>query len=164
MIAVLTADGFIAKDPKHSAAWASKGDRGFFVELTKRAGVVIMGKNTYETMQKPLPDRLNIVYSKDTTYEGVEITTKEPAELLDDLEKRGYTEAAIIGGQQIFTMFMEQKLIDTAYFTMEPVFFGQGITLFGKPMDVELEFKTMKIKYLKKHATNTFLFEYNVVK
>ena len=139
LIAALSADGFIAKDSGHLADWTSKEDKKFFMEITKKVGVIIMGQNTYETIGKPLPDRLNIVYSYDKKYEGVEVTQKNPKELLEDLEKRGYREVVIGGGSQIYTMFMEKGLVDTLYLSVEPVIFGKGLTLFDKELDIKLE-------------------------
>jgi len=63
IITAISADGFIARDSHHPAVWTSKEDKKRFVEITKRAGVVIMGLNTFRTLPKPLKDRLNIVYS-----------------------------------------------------------------------------------------------------
>jgi dihydrofolate reductase len=51
IIAALTADGFIAKGSDHlSVEWTSKEDRKFFSDRTKKAGVVVMGLNTYKTI------------------------------------------------------------------------------------------------------------------
>ena len=159
LIAALSADGFIAKDSGHLADWTSKEDKKFFMETTKKAGVIIMGQNTYETIGKPLPDRLNIVYSYDKEYEGVEVTQKNPKELLLDLEKRGYKEVAITGGSQIYTMFMEQGLIDKLYLSVEPVIFGKGMTLFNKELDIKLELISSQ-----KLGSQTTLFEYSTIK
>ena len=157
IIAALTADGFIGKNSAHAVDWTSKEDKRFFVEMTKKAGVIIMGQNTYETIKKPLSGRLNIVYSRDKEYEGVEITQKDPKELLQDLEKRGYQEIAIGGGAAIYTMFMEQGLVDKLYLSIEPVLFGKGITLFNKELDLKLSL--ISLKQLGEH---TVLLEYNV--
>jgi dihydrofolate reductase len=159
LIAAITADGFIAKDSAHLADWTSKEDKQFFVEMTKKAGAVVMGQNTYETIGKPLPGRLNIVYSRDKEYEGVEMTKKDPRELLLDLEKRGYKEAAIGGGATVYTMFMEANLVDKLYLSVEPVLFGKGIPLFNKELDIKLELVSAK-----KLGEQTTLLEYNVVK
>src|SRR3989344_1882241 len=123
LIAAITADGFIAKNSAHNPSWTGKEDKKFFVERTKQAGVVIMGSKTFEVMGRPLKDRLNIVYSRDTNkkYEGVEVTNKPPEELLADLEARGYKEAAICGGSNIYTMFLKAGLLDTLYITIEPL-------------------------------------------
>ena len=167
LIVAITADGFIAKTPSNGETWnyTSKGDRGVFVEITKHAGVIVMGSATYKTIGKPLPDRLNIIYSRTPKkIEGVEVTKKDPEELLKDLESRGYNEVAIIGGAQIFTLFMERKLVDKVYLTIEPLFFGKGVNLFTKDLPAQLEFKSAKVKYLKKQGTNTVILEYDVKK
>ena len=158
LIAALSADGFIAKNSGHLADWTSKEDKQFFVEMTKRAGVVVMGQNTYETIGRPLPGRLNVVYSKDKEYEGVEVTQKDPKELLADLEKRGYEEAAIGGGATIYTMFMEAGLVDRLYLSIEPVLFGKGMSLFNKELDANLQ-----LENVSKLGEQTILLEYNVV-
>jgi len=159
IIAALSADGFIAKNSGYLADWTSKEDKRFFVEMTKKAGVIVMGQNTYETIGKPLPDRLNIVYSYDKEYEGVEVTKRDPKELLQDLEKRGYHEVGIVGGAAIYTMFMESGLIDRLYISIEPILFGKGITLFNKEFDSRLAL--ISFKQLGKE---TVLLEYNVLK
>lgn len=159
LIAALSADGFIAKDSGHLADWTSNEDKRFFVEITKKAGVIIMGQNTYETIGKPLPDRLNIVYSYDKEYEGVEVTQKNPKELLLDLEERGYKEVVIGGGAQIYTMFMEQGLVDKLYLSIEPVIFGKGMTLFNKELDIKLQLENES-----KLGDQTILLEYTIVK
>lgn len=158
IIAALTADGFIAKNAAHSPMeWTSKKDKQFFSQRTKQAGVVVFGKNTYETIAKPLSGRLNIVYSRDKTYEGTEVTQKDPMELLRNLEKRGYSEVAICGGSTIYTMFMQAGAVDTLYLTIEPVLFGQGMNLFNKEVD-----KNLTLISTTKLEDNTLLLEYGV--
>lgn len=142
IIAAVSADGFIAKDPDHLATWTSKEDKKRFVELTKKSGVIIMGSTTYKTIGRPLKDRLNIVYSNKGNIpnsEGVEVTNLEPAELLKSLHARGYKEVAICGGSQIYTKFLEAKLVDRIFLTIEPIIFGQGMSLFTKQLEYKLE-------------------------
>ena len=173
LIAAITADGFIAKNPGHvSRDWTSKEDKKFLIESTKRAGVVVMGLNTYRTMRRPFPDRLNIVYSDtkenlapDPTDEWaskggpVEATQAEPADLLKDLESRGYEESAIVGGATIYTMFMEAGLIDKLYLTIEPIIFGSGMHLFNKDLEINLTLDSVQ-----KLGEQTILLEYSVVR
>ncbi|MDA1337509.1 MAG: dihydrofolate reductase family protein [bacterium] len=159
LIAALSADGFIGKDSGHLADWTSKEDKKFFVETTKKAEAIIMGENTYETIKRPLPGRLNIVYSRDKEYEGVEVTKEDPKNLLLSLAKRGYNEVAICGGSQIYTMFMEQGLIDKLYLSIEPVIFGKGIPLFNRELDFKLNLVSES-----KLGEQTILLEYNVLK
>ena len=160
LIAAITADGFIAKSSDHLVAWTSKEDKKFFVEKTKEAGVVIMGLNTYKTIGKPLPDRLNIVYSRtEKDLEGVEVTEDEPSKLLNNLAERGYKEVAITGGAQIYTMFMEAGLVDKVYLTVEPILFGYGMSLFTKRLDIKL-----KLQSTQKLNDSTVTLEYDIVR
>ena len=158
LIAAVTADGFIARNSSHLASWTSKEDKQFFIEKTKKAGVVVMGLNTFKTMGKALPGRQNIVYAPPgTALEGVEITQDDPKTLLAKLEQKGFKEVAICGGATIYTMFMEAGLVDKLYLTMEPVLFGNGIHLFNKELDKKLEL--LSIQKLNEQAV---LLEYNV--
>ena len=161
IIAALTADGFIARDAGQiSTDWTSKEDKKFFSERTKQAGVVVFGYNTYKTIGKPLRNRLNIVYSnKEEKINGVEITQKEPKDLLRELAARGFKEVAICGGSTIYTMFMEAGVVDKLYLTLEPVLFGSGMTLFNKKFD-----KKLKLISISKLEEGTILLEYNVIK
>lgn len=138
IIAAVTADGFIARDEKHSAFWTSKDDKKRFVEITKRTGIVVMGSTTYATLPRPLKERVNIVYSKSKTFEGAETTQKAPLELLEELEGRGFKEVAICGGSKIYTMFMKANVVDRVFLTIEPLMFGKGIGLFTEELQHKL--------------------------
>lgn len=162
IIAALSADGYIARDSSApSTAWTGKADKKRFVELTRRAGVVVMGQNTWKTLGgKALKDRLNIVYSPEPLPdlpEGVEITSKSPAELLAELEGRGFKEIAICGGSQIYTMFMKSGLVSKLHLTIEPILFGDGVRLFKEVMDHRL-----KLENFTQADSGTLLLEYSV--
>jgi dihydrofolate reductase len=159
IIAAVSADGFIAKDTQHSPMyWSSKADKKRFVELTKRAGVVVMGSSTYKTIGQPLKERINIVYSKNHNFEGIEVTQKSPIELINDLEARGFKEVAICGGSQIYTMFMKAGVVDTLYITVEPILFGKGISIFNDDLHYKLVLQNSQIS----DSTGTLLTEYKV--
>lgn len=159
IIAAVTADGFIAKDTQHSPFnWTSRADKKRFIELTKRAGVVVMGSATYKTIGQPLKERVNIVYSKSQKFEGVEITQDKPLDLLKKLEERGFKEVAICGGSQIYTMFMKAGVVDTVYLTLEPIMFGKGITLFNDDLKYRLKLKSAQTS----ESTGALLLEYSV--
>lgn len=167
IIAAITADGFIAKDLAQSPlSWRSKGDRNSFIEKTKKPGLaVIMGLNAAKASKKPLPGRQNIIYCERPEdlpnwkeYSEWEVTQKEPAELLNDLERRGFSEVAVCGGSYIYTMFMKSGLVQKLYLTVEPWFFGKGISLFREDLNQKLEL--VSCKNLEK---DTILLEYNVM-
>lgn len=162
IISCLTADGYIGKNSAHAAVWTSQADKKRFIEITKRAGVVVMGQNTWFTLGgKPLKDRLNIVYSPtplENLPPGVEVTMKSPADLLSELEKRGHKDIAICGGSQIYTMFMKSGLVSKLYLTIEPIVFGDGMRLFKEDMDFKL-----KLDKIEHTPEGTVLLDYSVV-
>lgn len=161
IIAALSADGFIAKNnTEPSTKWTSKEDTKFFIERTKKAGVMVMGSTTFETFgAKPLPGRRTIIYSKSKKYEGVETISETPKDLLARLEKEGVKEVAICGGSSIYTLFAENNVVDKMYLTIENVVFGDGAKLFNKKVDMDLELvKSEQI------GPNTIVLEYNVLK
>jgi len=158
IIAALTLDGFIAKDSDHLASWTSKADKKRFVELTNRAGVMVMGRKTFETIGRALKNRKTIVYSKkDALFPGTETSSLPPVELIKKLEAEGYKEVAICGGSQIYTLFMQSGVVTHLYLTVEPVLFGTGITLFNESLDAHL-----KLVSVEKTEHNTLLLDYIV--
>lgn len=149
IIAAVTADGKIAKNSKHNVDWTSKEDKDLFRSETKKAGVVIFGSKTYGAMGKELPGRLNIImtknpkkYSDKEKKEVLEFTSKSPKAILDNLAKRGYNKVIIGGGSDIYSLFLQSKLVDEIYLTIVPKIFGKGINLFKdmniKEMNLEL--------------------------
>jgi dihydrofolate reductase len=165
IIAAHTADGYIAPASSDgqampSTVWTSGADKKKFVELTKKAGVIIMGLTTYGTIGKPLPNRLNVVYAPKGTppIPGVMMTDLPPRELLAELSRQGHQEAAICGGSTIYTMFMEAGVVDRIYLTVEPKVFGKGLTLFNKPVTRDLSLTSVE-----KLADNVLFLEYKVL-
>lgn len=169
IIAAQTIDGFIARDADHlSTRWTSKEDAAFFTETTQRAGVCIMGATTFRTINRPLPGRLTIVYTRNpeefAQFDDSEVRTTQakPEDLLKELEEEGFNEVAICGGSAIYTMFMEAGLVDSMYLTKEPVVFGKGVPLFNRVLDIagrlilneviELSEQTKVFHYLVNHA------------
>ncbi|MGB9609016.1 MAG: dihydrofolate reductase family protein [Minisyncoccia bacterium] len=163
IIAATSLDGYIAQlENDSSFSWTSPEDKKFFIERTKKAKVVVFGKKTFETIKKPLKERLNIVYSNDLNFkpEGVEITQKNPCELLTELERRGFSEVAICGGASIYTLFMESGCVNEIYLTLEPIIFGSGIKLFNK----QINYKFQLLEFKKLNDFGTLLLRYKVLK
>jgi dihydrofolate reductase len=151
LIAALTADGFIGRDAAHnSTRWTSSEDAAWFNQRSTQAGVVVMGRSTYDTIGRPLPNRVTIVYSRSATDSLVEdqdqldknqvyYTQMKPKELVQKLASLGFSEVAVSGGASIYTQFVQAGLVETLYLTIEPILFGAGVRLFNQPLDLELE-------------------------
>lgn len=85
-------------------------DQKFFRETTT-GGVVVMGRKTFESFpkQRPLPNRVNIVLSRDPSFhpEGVIVAAGEEA--LDCvLEQHTGKKVFLIGGAQIYRTFLSR--------------------------------------------------------
>lgn len=135
LIAAMTIDGKIARDEAHFVNWSSREDKKLFISISKRAGVLIMGHNTYKTLPAPLPGRLHIVLTSDLSDKvdrpgEVEFTNRAPVDIVEGLVARGYTEAALTGGAQINALFLKSNLVDEIWLTVEPLIFGVGLDLF----------------------------------
>lgn len=95
--------------------WKIKGEQKQFKELTM-GNAVVMGRNTYEEIGHPLPDRLTIVVSKTKAFEGENLTTA--ASLGDAILKAkemGYDDIFIAGGQKLYEEGI--KVADKMYLT-----------------------------------------------
>lgn len=161
IIAAETKDGFIARhDSEISTNWTSKEDKKFFVEKTKQAGVVIMGRKTFDTFGRPLKERRNIVMTRqDIKIPEAEVTNESPEELINRLEKEGVKEVAILGGAEIYKLFIEKNLIDKVYLTQENINFGNGVPFLPQELRQKLNLVSSVIL-----SPNTVLFEYEVQK
>ncbi|MEI8052160.1 MAG: dihydrofolate reductase [Bacteroidota bacterium] len=82
--------------------WHLPNDLKFFKNTTW-GGVVIMGRKTFESVNKPLPGRLNIVITsnKDWAAENV-VTANSLEEALEKATAAHYKEIFIIGGGEIY--------------------------------------------------------------
>lgn len=92
--------------------WHFKEDMQFFKKTTMGAAV-IMGRKTFESLPKALPNRRNIVISSNSNYQA------EGAQVVDSIEKAiQLTEnekSFIIGGESIYKAFLPYA--DTVYLT-----------------------------------------------
>ena len=134
-MAAVTLDGKIARHAAHLSDWTSPEDKKLFRTETRRAGVIIMGHNTFRTFRRPLPGRLHIVLTRDLADKAnirgvVEYTAASPAAIVADLARRGYARAMLVGGAQVNALFLAADLVDEIWLTVEPVIFGQGVALF----------------------------------
>ena len=87
-----------------SIPWHIPEDLKYFQSNTLYS-TVIMGRNTYESIGKPLPNRKNIVItSSKNKFQGIEICSNIK-DLIENL-KNSEDEIFIIGGEKIYSEFM----------------------------------------------------------
>lgn len=105
MISLISALGNKRAIGKNNALlWDIPEDMKRFRELTK-GKPIIMGKKTFESIGKPLPNRKNIIlaFKKDFDAPGCYIATT-PDEALRLAE--GSEEVMVIGGAMVYTLFL----------------------------------------------------------
>lgn len=161
LIMAMTADGKIAKNSTQLANWTSHEDKKLFVEISKQHSVIMMGENTFNTFPKPLPGRLNVVFTKQENPEEineVKWVSGEPEKVLEELEILGYKSALLGGGATLNSLFLKNKLINEIILTVEPKIFGSGLSLFNEDINADLELITME-----KLNENTIMLKYKVI-
>ncbi|MEQ7918894.1 dihydrofolate reductase [Xanthomonas sp. WHRI 1810A] len=103
----------------NSMPWHLPADFKYF-KATTLGKPIIMGRNTWDSLGRPLPGRLNLVVSrqKGLTLEGAEVFTSldaaiERAEAWAN--EQGVSEIMLIGGAQLYTLGLPQA--DRLYLT-----------------------------------------------
>lgn len=152
LLAAVTANGFIARSTNELANWTSKEDKKLFVEETKKAGVMLMGRTTFATIGKALPGRLIVVLTEKpnevTTVPGsVETASGDLKTILDGLEKRGFTSVVIAGGSNVYSQFLNAGLVDEILLTVETVMFTDGVRL-AQNLNHELSLALLDVQKL----------------
>ena len=100
----------IGKDGK--MPWFIDGELRRFRELTT-GNVVIMGRKTIEAIGKPLPNRVNIVISRDKNYDGC-IMARSFDEAMEKARETGL-EIYITGGSTVYAPAID--IVDKMYIT-----------------------------------------------
>lgn len=154
LIMAATADGIIAHNESHFPDWTCPADKKMFKQISQQAGVLIMGRRTYDTINKPLPGRLNVVMTRHperyASSENLFYFNGTPGQLLEQLTAKGFETAVLAGGAIINTLFVESGHIDEILLTISPKLFGKGLTLFSKALDLELEL--LETRHLEPHT------------
>lgn len=97
-----------------SLPWKLSADMSRFRTLTIADGfnAVIMGRKTWDSLPekyKPLPERLNIVMSRNTSWKNENAESAlYPGRAIEIAYANGCDECWIIGGAQIYNMYLDR--------------------------------------------------------
>jgi len=143
LLMAVTADGMIARDSSQIIDWTGKEDKKYFVHITRKSGVMIMGSKTFDMIGKALPGRKNIVMTRNKSRKSNDknliFTDKAPGTIINGLKAQGVETVVLIGGSIVNTLFLKENLIDEIHITIVPKIFGKGLPLFDKSFDTKLE-------------------------
>jgi dihydrofolate reductase len=130
IIVAAASNGAIGGDNK--MLWHMPTDMKYFKNMTTNH-TVIMGRKSYDALGKPLPNRVNIVISKNENYElngCYTVTSLEQAfnlaqELYANNDETTEQQIFVIGGAQIYKLAM--PIVDKLYVTeIKGVFDGDA--------------------------------------
>ena len=120
---------------KNNIPWHYKEDFKYFKRITsglskEKKNVVIMGMNTFRSIGKPLPGRINLVFDRDTKHmeqkadnlfhinDGYMMDDDSTCKLfLDVLNGHDYNEIFVIGGQRVYEQTIGSSFLDKVYLT-----------------------------------------------
>ncbi len=141
-------DGYIARENGDVDWLPTNTDSGYF-DFYKSIDTVIMGKKTYDQIltfgKYPYKGKKSYVLTRDET-----LTKDENVEFSSDLgvftrTLNSSSEANIwlIGGAELISSFLRNKLIDEIILSVIPIVLGKGIPLFQK-IDKEIKLELIK--------------------
>lgn len=115
IIAAITDNNALGKDNK--LLFRLKKDMAHFKNITTD-NVVIMGRKTYESIGKTLPNRVNIVLSRNMES-NEDFYTFDSIEKAIEWSKENYPqkEIFIIGGASVYDKALKDDIVDKLYMT-----------------------------------------------
>ena len=157
IIAAVSINNVIGNNNK--LIWKLSNDLKRFRNLTTNHSV-IMGRKTFESLPNPLPNRDNIVITRDTNYSKPNIQVCSSIENAINLTKTD-TQPFIIGGGEIYTQTINivdkieltrvhEEFDGDAYFPEIPLDIFELINEENYNSDLENEFDYSYLTYKKK--------------
>jgi dihydrofolate reductase len=128
-----------------------------------------MGRKTYEAVKRHMvfqKNQLRIVmtshpelYATQTIPHKLEFTDESPQELVMRVSKNGYKTMLLVGGGTLNTAFFKSKLVNELFLTIEPILFGDGISIVTKDCpDIRLQLLSIK----RLNPRGTLLLRYRI--
>lgn len=171
MVMVSSVDGRTTQgNNKNIYTWSSAEDQQYFFSLIKKNNLIVMGRETYETISpriKLQENKLRIVltrypekYLSKAVKGQLEFSHETPKQLVKRLSLLGYKAILVVGGSLINGLFLKEKLVDELFLTIEPRIFGNGKNI----VEGQLLNKSLQLISVKKlNKAGTLLLKYRVI-
>ena len=168
LIAVISLDGRIARPGQSGAGFASAADQIWFRRSLLEFDCSVMGRRTFGTIREQVigradTKRLRVVMTRDVATHrqdaipnALEFSSDEPGSILGDLARRGRKKCALLGGGEVYRLFVQAGLVDALWLTLEPVVIGAGTPLIDGATP-ETHFRLAETRHLSK---DTLLLNY----
>jgi len=147
-------DGFIARkdgDIDWLVKYQNKEVHDSYYEFISRIDAMVIGRGTYEKVlsfpEWPYEKKVFVLSTSlkqipGTLNKKATLVAMKPAELLNYLSDKGFSNIYIDGGK-VIQSFLREDLVDELIITKVPELIGTGIPLFGY-LDNDLRFEHIK--------------------
>jgi dihydrofolate reductase len=144
--------------PNGDMSWLRWGDEAaaYMTEYWATIDTVVMGRKTYEVARaQSAGDKSS--YPGVTTYvcsrtlkpgedEGVEVISRDAAELIRELKAKPGKDICIMGGGELGSSLLDSGVVDEVGLNIHPILLGSGVPLFRPMMrQIELELAESKV-------------------
>ena len=171
LIAAQSLDGRITFHDAKGATFVSDADRLHFREALRGFDCSVMGGETFRVSEKAIrarkdDGRLQIILTRnaDAAARGgipgvLEFSGGPPEKIIANLQARGKTRCALLGGGQVYGAFLAARAVDEIWVTLEPRIFGAGVPFSTLAVDVGL-----RLLACEKLTADTLLLKYETIK
>lgn len=157
IIAAIGPNRELGKDNK--LLWNIPEDLARFKKITL-GHPVIMGRKTYQSIGKPLPNRLNIIVTRDKKYPAPPkvLICNSLEEAITTAKKSDTTEIFIIGGASIYSQAL--PLADKLYLTVVEARLPARQGTFAADAFFPDYSAFKKVIFAEKHQTDKYIFTF----
>ncbi|NSL86186.1 hypothetical protein ECE50_005065 [Chitinophaga sp. Mgbs1] len=132
LIANISANGKVLLS-ENTSYQAPQEAVALFTEVATRAGNLVIGKKTFDMLQRVLTDvssafpgiELVLISSAGIATDEYKVVAS-PEEAIRYLTEKGCQEIAVGGGTITYNAFLEKDLVTDIYFNIHPVMVGDG--------------------------------------
>ncbi|MDP2812433.1 MAG: dihydrofolate reductase [bacterium] len=157
-------DGRIAKSGDSGTDWTSKEDWFFFQKSLKKFDAVVVGHNTFRITKAQLKKRNTIVFTskinKPKFCGSVIFFNPKKSNFKKFIKSQNYKKVAVLGGPKVYNYFLENKILDELFVTIEPVVFTTGVPMFSGKLFRKYKFSLVSTKKLNKNGTLLLKYKY----
>ena len=105
VVGIVAVDRNLAIGKNGKLPWHYSADMKFFKEMTI-GNAVVMGRRTWLTLKKPLPDRQNIVLSHDQNLANESLIVMSDVESVLDFARKQEGHLFVMGGAKVYESFL----------------------------------------------------------
>jgi len=105
VVGIVAVDRNLAIGKGGKLPWHYSADMKFFKETTI-GNTVVMGRRTWLTLKKPLPDRQNIVLSHDQNLANESLIVMSDVESVLDFARQQEGHLIVMGGAKVYESFL----------------------------------------------------------